>query len=85
MKLSDIRTELFTQITICDFGIRFVSFDDEKYEFHGSPEDSRHLFTITVNLLKDGRLMIITSVNNTLSFDQIEEIQRVSKILRSEI
>ena len=85
MKISDIRTELFTQCTITDFGVRFVSFSEEKWKEKGSPEDMKSVFTITVNLLKDGRVMIVTSVNNVLTAQQIDEIQRISKILRSEV
>ena len=85
MNLTDIKTELFTRTTITDFGVRVESFDENGYDKSGMSKAYSSHFMITVNILKeDGSINILTMRNNHLLAQQLDEIQRISQILRSE-
>lgn len=99
IKLSEIKTELFTRVTLTDYGVRFEYYDKDKYEseknkvvsqFGLQSEEKfiKHIhqsyFIICVHLLYNGSVNFTIQYNNHLSPEQIDEITRVSKILRSE-
>lgn len=87
MNLSDIKTELFTRTTITDFGVRVESFDEEKFKAdnHRNIDFFKIQYIITVNILKeDGSINIQHIRNNHLTAQQLDEIQRISQILRME-
>ena len=87
MNLADIKIELFTRTTITNFGVRVESFDEEKFRAgnHRNIDFFKMQYIITVNILKeDGSINILTMRNNHLSAQQLDEIQRISQILRSE-
>lgn len=83
MKISEIRTNLFTQVTITDYGVRFVIFDNDEWKRSGLTAYSKSVFTVTVNVCYDGRIVVMTTKANRLTTDQLDEIQRISKIIRT--
>ena len=104
MKISDIKTELFTRVTITDYGIRFEIFDRALYGSDkadqlimnsipvselfkdGKIQDKKQfksLFILTIHLQKHGGMNLQGAFANKMSADQIDEVQRISKILRS--
>ena len=84
MNLTDIKTELFTRTTITDFGVRVESFDEITWQQKSSMDIHKPLFIITVNILKSGGVNITTMENKHLTLQQLDEIQRISQILRME-
>lgn len=79
--IKDIKTKLFTRVTITDYGVRFEHHNKEmqkKERMHPS------LFIIIVHLLHDGSINLCFQYNNHLSAEQLDEIHRVSKLLRGE-
>jgi hypothetical protein len=84
MNLSDIKTELFTRTTITDFGVRVESFDKETFQKKTGMDIHKPLFIITVNILKSGGVNITAMENKHLTIQQLDEIQRISQILRME-
>ena len=77
MKLSDIKTGLFTRVTKTTFGFRF-----EVYQKMDTPHNQ--YYKAQFNMLEDGQVNIITYGNIRLSLDQLKEITRVANILKGE-
>jgi len=84
MKITDIRTDLFTQCTITDFGVRLVYFDEEKWKESNTPPIYKQTFAITVSIHNDGSIRMVYMNTNRLTAEQLDEIQRISKLLRME-
>lgn len=88
MKLTDIKIELFTRTTLTDYGVRFEYCDKEQYNkllSSGVKRITPAEFIITVHILKeDGSINIQHIRNNHLTAQQLDEIQRISQILRME-
>lgn len=84
MKLTEIKTELFTRTTITDYGVKVESFDKTMWIKSGMPEMYKYLYIISIHILKSGGINIDLSQNKHLSIQQLDEIHRISEILRSE-
>ena len=85
MNLSDIKTELFTRTTLTDYGVKFESFNRNKFNELKPPERDKPYFIITVHILNSGGINIESRpYGNHLSIQQLDEIQRISQILRME-
>jgi len=84
MKISDIRTELFTQSTITGYGVRLVHFDDEAFKASKLHDIYKSNYLVTIHILANGAIRMSYRGTINLSHEQIDEIQRISQILRSE-
>ena len=84
MKLSEIKTELFTRTSITDFGVRFESFDKDKWEEMKHRYHYMSYFVNTISLQLDGSIITDSVLNKKISFEQLQEIARVSEVLRGE-
>lgn len=85
IQLTDIKTELFTRTTITDYGVKFESFDKTEFLKTKYPDSMKPTFIITVNILLSGGINIIAINNRYLSNQQLDEIHRVSKLLRESV
>lgn len=84
MKLKEIKTELFSRVSITDFGIRFESYDKKGHEAGKKRYPDMYYFVVAVNLLYDGSVTIQGAINRHLSFEQLQEVVRCAEILKQE-
>lgn len=84
MKLSEIKTDLFTNTCFTDYGIRFQHCDKESALGQGAHISQMWMFTITIHVLKIGGINVNSTNNVNITDEQLKEIMRVSKILQSE-
>ena len=84
MKLSEIKTELFTRVTLTDFGIKFEYYNKDKHEKSKNKIFPPFFFIIIICLLKNGSVNFQMQHNNHLSAEQLDEIQRCSEFLRGQ-
>lgn len=82
MKLSEIKTELFTRVSLTSYGVRFEIFDKESFEKINAGNALIHLFLSAFHILDDGNVNINCHQLAKITFEQLEEIQRVSKIIK---
>lgn len=86
--IDDIKTDLFQQVTICDYGnckgVRLLSFDERGFSISGLPEDCKHWYITEVNMMNDKINISYHGRVANLSHEQIDEIQRISKLIREE-
>ena len=87
LNISDIHTNLFTQVTICDFGecegVKIIQFDEHEWKKDGRPQ-FMSLYQIVIIIRPQEIVMRHRGVIH-LTPEQLDEIQRISKILRSEV
>lgn len=84
IQLTDIKTELFTQTTITDFGVRFKIHDKEAFLKSGVTSQYQSWFTATINICEYGNVNIQCIRPVKISNQQLDEIQRVSQMLRNQ-
>lgn len=84
LKISDIRTNLFTQVTICDFGecegVKIIQFDEHEWKKDGRPR-FMSLYQIVIIIRPQGIAMHYRGVIH-LTPEQLDEIHRISTMLR---
>ena len=85
MKISEIKTTLFTRTTITDYGIKFESFNRELAEADNAPENELNRYMRTVHVLKSGSININVGFHNQITKKQFDEIIRVRDILMEEL
>jgi len=83
IKTSDIKTELFSDVTITTYGIRFQVFDKNLFHQNKHIDDDINFYVIIVHLLKTGGININTFYNIHLSDEQLNEIVRVNNLLKN--
>ena len=81
MKLSQIKTSLFTRVCERTYGFSFEIFDHEGYKH---PKEKWPMFLMSVNVTTDGNIFLVTKrpSNNKLNLQQLQEITRVAEILK---
>ena len=85
MKISEIKTTLFTRTTITDYGVKFESFNRELAEEDDASENELSKYIIAVNISKLGAININVGFNNHITKKQFDEIIRVRDILMEEL
>jgi hypothetical protein len=88
MKIADIKTELFSQTTICDYGkqgVRLLYFDEQEWKRSQLPENCKQWYITEISILCDKINMTYKGRFIKLSPEQVDEIQRISAILRTEM
>jgi hypothetical protein len=81
MKLSEIKTDLFTRVSKTTFGFRFEIFDEENGRHQ--PQSQWPIYLLQINVTTEGDFFVVTKrpTNNKLTIDQLNEITRVAHYL----
>jgi hypothetical protein len=81
LELTDIKIELFTRTLIRDSGVLFEIYDKAAHKRERCPCPA-DWFIIQIALYKDGTVGLSNKFSNTITIQQLDEIQRVSMLLR---